>query len=212
MKAKDWLDRGLDAQAAALRARTASERQSHLRNALDAFLAAASLGHPGAFLRLGFHYRDGEFGVSGPRPDLAEHWFRLAAAQTAAGMFELGRLLKHAGRKTEGQRWLRDALARGEGNAAYLLGREVEPKSKSRALRLFLQGAKLGDPYAAIGAAGLLEERDTREDVLHAAKLYKLAARKQGRDTDGDLARLQRKLDGIRYRSRLAAKARSRWR
>lgn len=205
MNAREWFNRGLEAQSAALRARTAGDRQTQNRNALDSFLAAASLGHPGAFLRLGFHYRDGEFGVARARPDLAEHWFRLAAARTSSGMYELGLFLLHTRRKPEGLTWLRKALARGEGAAAYQLGREVEPNTKAQALRLFLQGAKLGDPYAAMAAARLLEDRGSKAEVLRAAALYRLAARKQGRDAAGDLARIQRKLTNLRWQARQAA-------
>jgi hypothetical protein len=205
MNARQWFNRGLEALAVAVRARTAGERQSYNRSAVDSFFAAASLGHAGAFLRLGFHYRDGEFGVARARPDLAEHWFRLAAAQTSAGMYELGLFLLHTRRKVEGLTWLRKALSRGEGAAAYELGKEVEPTSKARALQLFLRGAKLGDPYAAMAAARLLEDRGAKEEILRAAALYRFAARKQGRDAAGDLARIQRKLDHLRWQARQAA-------
>ena len=109
-------------------------------------------------------------------------------------MFALGILLMKTDRQAEGRRWLRKALANGEGGAACHLGREVEVKSPSRALRLYLQGAVLGDPFAAYCAGSVLETRKSRKSLLQAEALYKKAVGKI-QDADGALERVRRKLN-----------------
>jgi len=190
-----WFNRGLEAQALASEAKTAAERQKHGRAAVDALMVAASLGDRDAFLQLGAYYRDGEFGIIPVQPDIAEHWFRLgAAAGDATAMLALGILVKELGRRSEGRRWLRKALAHGDGGAACHLGREVEAKSPSRALRWYLKGAALGDPVAAYFAGEALEARGTRADLGRAAKMYERAARKGFPDAGSALERVRRHL------------------
>ena len=175
MNARAWFNQALDAEAQFHRTKTAAERQRHARDAIDAVMAAASLGYADAFLTLGSYYQYGAFGIIRARADLAEHWLRLAAARSSGGMFALGTLLMKAGRKAEGRRWLRAALAHGEGGAACHLGREIEAKSPSRALRLYLQGVALGDPFAAVCAGLVLEARGSRAALRQAEALYKRA-------------------------------------
>jgi len=194
MNARAWFNESLNAEAAALSAKTAAEQQRYGRDAIDAVLAAASLGHEEALLAMGIYYQQGAFGVLPVRLDLAEHWLRLAAKWNSGAMFALGTLLMGQGRRGEGRRWLRRALAHGEGGAACHLGREIEAQSPSRALRLYLKGAALGDPFAAVCAGMVLEKRSARDALLQAAALYKKAVRKGLQGADEDLERVRRKL------------------
>ncbi len=196
MNARAWFDEALDAEARAVHAKTTAERQRHARNALDSLFAAASLGHSGALLNLGLAYQHGHYGVLPARMDLAEHWFRLGIAANDSGcMFALATLLMQTGRQPEGRRWLRKALAHGEGGAACHLAREIERKSPSRALRLCLQGASLGDPFAAYRAGEMLEARGSRESLLRAEALFKRAVKTKLLDS-------AEKLEGVRQKLR----------
>ena len=122
---------------------------------------------------------------------------RSPESRDPGGMFALGNLLMKTDRQTEGRRWLRKALAHGEGGAACHLGREVEARSPSRALRLYLKRAALGDPFAAFCAGSVLEPRQTRRALLQAEALYKKAVpRIQG--ADEALERVRRKLKALR--------------
>lgn len=211
MNASAWYDEALSAEAKAYRASTPEERQRHGRDAIDALLAAASLGRYDACLKLGIYYKHGEFGILPARLDLAEHWFRLAvAAKDGTAMLALAILLMETGRKAEGRRWLRAALAHGEGGAACHLAREIEARSPSRALHLYLKGVALGDPVAAICAGHLLEARQSRKALLQAEALYKKAARKQLKGADEALERVRRRLSTRRPRSSVAARKRRR--
>jgi TPR repeat protein len=195
MNAKTWFNKAIDSVAEALDAKSAAERRLHGRNAIDALLVAASLGNHDALLKLGIYYQHGAFGILPARLDLAEHWLRLAVtANDGTGMLALATLLMKTGRKAEGRRWLRKALAHGEGGAACHLGREIEANSPSRALRLYLKGAALGDPFAAVCAGMLLERRNSRKALLQAEALYKKAVRKRLRGADEDLERVRRLL------------------
>ena len=156
---------------------------------------AASLGNHKACLQLGVYYQHGEFGILPVRLDLAEHWFRQAvAANDGTGMLALGTLLLETDRGAEGRRWLRAAVAHGEGGAACHLGRELEARSPSRALRWYLKGAALGDPFAAVCAGAVLEARKTRRALLQAQAMYKKAARKECPGADEALERVRREL------------------
>jgi TPR repeat protein len=209
MNARSWFNKALEAEAEVHLAKTGAERQRCARNAIDAVLAAASLGHDDAFLAMGSYYEHGAFGIIPVRLDLAEHWLRLAARRNSGGMFALGTLLMKIGRKAEGRRWLRRALAHGEGGAACHLGKEIEAKSPSRALRLYLEGVALGDPFAAVCAGQILETRKSREALLQAEALYKKAVQKL-EFAGEDLERVRHKLNpassrppvarGIRHR------------
>src|SRR5689334_2410296 len=127
MNANEWFNKALEARFVAEEARSAAERQRHGRNATDALLAAASLGHAEALFTLGIDYKHGAFGIIPKRLDLAEHWFRLAAAAgDGSAQLALGTLLMETNRKKEGRKWLRAALAHGDGGAACHLGRDIE--------------------------------------------------------------------------------------
>lgn len=192
-----WLKRALDARARALASQRAAERRKHVRAAIDALLVAASLGERPAFVQLGAYYRDNAPGLTPGQTDIAEHWFRLGAtAGDPEAMLALGALLLDLGRRTEGRRWLGKALALGNGRAARRLGKELEEKSPSRALRWYLKGADLGDPPAAYFAGKLLERRGSRPALQQAAKLYERAARKRVRDATPALERVRRRLRG----------------
>ena len=105
-----------------------------------------------------------------PFPPQTEHhdvWpsagLRLAARRSSEGMFALGTLLMGVGRKTEGRRWLRAALAHGEGGAACHLGREIEAKSPSR-----------GDPGRGLAAPANPRPRyaDVKTELRPAVLLF----------------------------------------
>jgi TPR repeat protein len=206
MNARAWFEEALDAEARAIHARTAAERQRHARNAVDSLLAASTLGHSGALLKLGFYYQHGQFGILPARMDLAEHWYRLGIAANDSGcMFALATLLMRTGRQPEGRRWLRKALAHGEGGAACHLARELEDNSPSRALRLYLQGASLGDPFAAYRAGEMLEARGDRGSLLRAETLFKQAVKTKLLDSAEKLERVRQKLKAVApSRSRVA--------
>lgn len=194
MNAKVWFGDAVDAEAKANAAKSTAERQRHGRNAIDAMLAAASLGHPDALVWVGNSYAHGAFGIIRARLDLAEHWLRLAAARSAKGKCELGNLLWRTGRMKEGHRWLRAALAGGEGIAGWHLGMYFEHRSPTRALRLFLKGAALGSPIAAVFAGRLLESRGSRKALFQAESLYQQAAKVDFPKAEDDLGRVRRKL------------------
>src|SRR3712207_4436861 len=108
MKARAWFGEALEAASRAHRAKTAAERQRHGRDAIDALLVAASLGSHDACLQLGLYYKHGEFGLLPVRPELAEHWLRLAVtAGDGTGMLALATHLMETGRRAEARRWLR---------------------------------------------------------------------------------------------------------
>lgn len=194
MTAREWLDISLDAEERARQARTAALRRHYGQNAIDSLLAAASLGDAEALLQLGIHYQHGAFGILRPRPELAEHWLRLAAkVGHSMSMLALGTLLMKTGRETAGRRWLRKALAHGEGGAACHLGRLIEAQSPSRALRLYRKGAALGDPAAALFAGELLEAQGSRRALLEAEAMYKRSARRMNGSLK-DLERVRLKL------------------
>jgi TPR repeat protein len=195
MNAKTWFDESIEAAAKALDAKSEAERQRHGRNAIDATLAAASLGHPDAMYAIGMYYQHGAYGIIRARLDLAEHWIRLAiaAANDGTGMLGLATLLMQTDRREEGRRWLRKALAHGEGGAACHLAREFEDSAPARALRLYLKGAALGDPFAAYCAGTMLEARGTRKALLQAEALLEKALGKI-RNTEEALERVHRKL------------------
>ena len=85
MNARAWFNQALDVEARFHRTKTAAGRQRHGRDAIDAVMAAASLGYADAFLTLGSYYQYGAFGIIQARADLAEHWLRLAAARSSGG-------------------------------------------------------------------------------------------------------------------------------
>src|SRR5512140_1200991 len=198
MNAKVWLEEALDAEARAVHARAPAERRRHAQDALDSLLAAASLGQPDALLGMGLAYQHGHYGVLPARMDLAEHWYRLGIAAHDSGcMFALATLLMRTGRQPEGRRWLRKALAHGEGGAACHLAREIEDKSPSRALRLYLQGSSLGDPFAAYRAGEMLEAQGDRESLLRAETLFKQAVKVKLLDSAEKLERVRQKLKAM---------------
>ena len=213
MKASAWFNQALDAEARAYRAKTIEGRRRHGQCAIDALGVAASLGYHDAVFKLGIYYKHGEFGILPVRLDLAEHWLRLAVTKKRDGtaMLALAILLMETARKAEGRKWLRAALAHGEGGAACHLGREIEAKSPSRALRLYLKGVTLGDPFAALCAGRVLETRKSREALLQARDLFKKALRKQITGADESLERVRRKLQLVEDRGpRPAGKRRAR--
>ena len=196
MNARAWFNKSLDAEAEALAARTKAERQRHGQEAIDAVLAAASLGHHDALLAMGVYYQHGAFGIIPVRLDLAEHWLRLAVtANDGTGMLALATLLMQTGRQAEGRRWLRKALAHGVGGAACHLGRALEDSAPSRALRLYLKGAELGDPFAAVCAGMMLEKRNSTSALLQAQALYRKAVRKGFPGAEEELERVRRRLE-----------------
>jgi len=195
MNAREWFSEALAAESKAYDAKTAAARQRHGRNAIDALMVAASLGSHDAHLQLGIHYQRGAFGIIPARLDIAEHWLRLAAtAPDGTCMLPLATLLMETGRKAEGRRWFRKALARGDGGAACHIGREFERRSPSRALRWYLKGVALGDPVAALMAGQVLEDRKSRRALLQAEAMYKKAVQKQVPGADEDLERVRHKL------------------
>lgn len=193
--AEAWFDRAINDQTRALEAGARADCETCAQSAFDALGAAMSLGSREALFQLGVYYRDGEFRVVPARADLAEHWFRLgAAAKDPAAMMSLGVLFVQLGRRGQGRRWLRKALAHGDGGAACHLGREYEEKAPARALRWYLKGVALGDPFAAECAARVLESRGSRRALLRAATLYETASR-QFPDAAEALARVRFKLN-----------------
>lgn len=202
MNANAWFNAALDAEEAACRARTAAERKRHGRDAIDALLAAASLGDDRAIFKLGIYYKHGEFGLLPARADLAEHWLTLAAKRDNSGaVFALGILFMETGRKAQGRKWLRAALSQGEGGAACHLGKELEATSPTRALRWYLKGAALGEPFAALCAGALLETRGSKRALLQAEALFEQAARQKFPDTEEGLGRVRGKLEALRIRA-----------
>lgn len=195
MNASAWFGAALEAEDRAYLARSAHQRRRHGRDAVGALLIAASLGSHDACLQLGIYFQHGEFGILPVRLDLAEHWFRLAVGATdGTGMLALGTLLMETGRKPEGRKWLRSAVAHGVGGATCHLGRELEARSPARALKWYLKGVALGDPFAAVCAGLVLEARQTRRALLQAEAMYKKAARKHLQGADEDLERVRQKL------------------
>lgn len=210
MNARTWLNEAMEAESKAYSAKTKAERQHYGWNAIDATLVAASLGNHDAYQAMGIYYQHGAFGIIRARLDLAEHWLRLAVtANDGTGMLALATLLMTTGRQDEGRKWLRKALAHGEGGAACHLGREIEDKSPARALRLYLKGAALGDPFAAFCAASVLEARKTRRALLQAEALYERAVGKIHGAEDA-LERVRRKLNPAGSRSSTPARRRRR--
>jgi hypothetical protein len=154
-------------------------------------------------LKIGLYYLHGSFGVVPVRPELAEHWCRLAiGANDGTGMLALGTLLIQTGRKAEGRRWLRSAVAHRVGGAACHLGRELEAKSPSRALRWYLKGAEQGDPFAAECAGLALEKGGTKKALLEAEAMYKKAVRKGFTSAGEHRARVRHKLSLLDQRPR----------
>lgn len=209
MNAKEWLNVSIDAEFKAQSAKTTAGRLRHAREALDATLVAASLGHPYALFMMGINYKHGISGLLPARLDLAEHWLRLAAARNAQHMMSLGTLLMETDRKEEGRKWLRAALAHGDGGAACHLGRDIEDQSPARALRLYLKGVALGHPFAAYCAAEVLETRKSRRALLQAEALYKQASKKLG-PVDRELERVRHKLSLLAPARRRSARKRRR--
>src|SRR5512132_4019854 len=195
--ARTWFIRAIDAEARSLKTRSAAKRRMLRWAAFEALTIAASLGERHAFVKLGAYYRDNDPAVTPDQTDIAEHWFRLgAAAKEPMAMLALGTLLMDLGRQPEGRRWLRRALAHGEGPAAFNLGREIEETLPTRALRLYLKGVALGDPLSALGAGELLEKGGSRKELLRAAKMYAKAARKRIPNATAALGRVSHQLRG----------------
>lgn len=209
MNATAWLHRAFDAESKAYGAKTAAKRRRYAREAFDALLVAASLGNGDASFKVGLYYQHGSLGIVPARLDLAEHWLRLAAVSDAESMMALGTLLMQTDRKEEGRKWLRAALAHGEGGAACHLGRDFEDKSPSRALRMYLKGVALGEPFAAYCAAEVLETRKSRRALLQAEALYKEAAQKLD-FVDDNLERVRHKLSLLASARRRPARKRRR--
>jgi len=198
LSAKAWFKISLDAEAAACEALSPEEQRQQGQAALGALLAAASLGDLRAIFKIGIYYKHGEFGILPARTDLAEHWLHLAAQRgSREAVFALGILFMETGRKEKGRRWLRRALALGEGGAACHLGKDAEVASPAKALRLYLKGVALREPFAAVCAGTLLEARGTRRSLMEAAKLYQKAARRQFPDAAADVERVLRKIEAM---------------
>jgi TPR repeat protein len=211
MNARKWFQEALETSWKADAAKNAKDRDRLGRSAIDAMFVAASLGHPDAFLELGLYYQYGKLGILRARMDLAEHWLKLAVAANSDGaMLALGTLLKRIGRPEEGRRWLRKALAHGDGGAACHLGREIEDEHPARALRLYLKGAALGDPIAALFAAEVIEKRGTKRDLLQAESLLKRSIRGGATFAEGDLERVRLKLAAMRSQKPGPTRKRSR--
>jgi len=169
------------------------------------------MGYSNALFQLGIYYQHGEFGVLPARMDLAEHWLKLAVgANCSDAMLALGTLLKRTGRHEEGRRWLRKALAHGDGGAACHLGREIEDEHPARALRLYLKGAALGDPVASLFAAQVIEKRGTKKDLRQAESLLKRSIRGGATFAERDLERVRLKLAAIRPEKSGTTRKRSR--
>ncbi|HLL52828.1 MAG TPA: hypothetical protein VK447_04725 [Myxococcaceae bacterium] len=211
MNARKWFEESLDAASKAHAAKSAKDRHRHGRQAVDALLVAASMGYSNALFQLGIYYQHGEFGVLPARMDLAEHWLKLAVgANCSDAMLALGTLLKRTGRHEEGRRWLRKALAHGDGGAACHLGREIEDEHPARALRLYLKGAALGDPVASLFAAQVIEKRGTKKDLRQAESLLKRSIRGGATFAERDLERVRLKLAAIRPEKSGTTRKRSR--
>ncbi len=153
-KARQWLTQAQEAgHASATDALIYVQRDLGAEGDIDALIAAARSGHPGAMADLAQAYLDGE-GV-GRDQEQAESWLEQAhqAGHAGAGA-ALGRMYIDQGESERGIDYLKTAASRGHAGArqdlgeAYLTGEHAE-QDVARGLELLSTAAAAGDPHAA---------------------------------------------------------------
>ncbi|MEQ4540212.1 MAG: sel1 repeat family protein [Billgrantia sp.] len=153
-EANRWLTRAQEAgHESADDALTYVQRDLGAQGDIQALVAAAEDGHPGAMADLGRAFLDGE-GVERDQ-GRAEYWLGQAhQAGHAGAAASLGRLYMDRGDDATGVEYLEAAVARGHSGAranlgeAYLTGSHVE-QDIDRGLELLQQAADAGMPNAA---------------------------------------------------------------
>lgn len=153
-KAKRWLTRAQEAgHESADDALTYVQRDLGAEGNIDALIAAANNGHPGAMADLGRAYLDGE-GVERDQQQ-AENWLEQASQAGHAGAAaSLGRMYLDQGESERGIDYLKTAVSRGHEGArndlgeAYLTGSHAA-QDVERGLELLNAAAESGDPHAA---------------------------------------------------------------
>ncbi|WP_245184865.1 SEL1-like repeat protein [Halomonas salinarum] len=181
-EANHWLTRAQEAgHASADDALTYVQRDLGAEGNIDALIAAAKGGHPGAMADLGRAYLDGK-GIERNQSQ-AENWLKRAhrAGHAGAGA-SLGRLYLDRGNSESGIDYLSTAAARGHAGAstdlgeAYLTGNHVE-QDVVRGFELLTTAAESGVPHAAFMLGDAYQHGNgVAKDAVPAERWYQQAS------------------------------------